>query len=96
MYTPVCIFGWKTPLSVGRRQYLLLQETAVTLTQSQAEAEAKQRLLALEKETLNGAKIVEKQEQADTDGKRYCMQADYVVEELISVQSEIFVNDATD
>ena len=96
MYTPVSVFGWKTPLSVGRRQYLLLEEKAVTLTQSRAAAEAEQRLLALEKETLNGAVIVEKQEHAAAEGKMYRLQADYVVEELISVQSEIFVNDAAE
>ena len=96
MYTPVRIFGVELPLSVGKRQYLLLEEHPVSLSRKQAAAKAGQRLQALEKELLIGAVMLEKQEKVSLKEGMYQLQADYLVEELISVQSEIFINDETE
>jgi len=96
MYTPITILGVETPFSVGKRQYLLLEEQTVTLNRKQAAARAQQRLQMLEKENLNGGVILEKREEVSLEKGVYRLQADYLVEELISVQTEIFVNDETE
>ncbi|MBQ8670884.1 MAG: sporulation protein YqfD [Oscillospiraceae bacterium] len=96
MYRPITIMGLETPLSVGKRQYLLLEEETVTLSQKQAAARARQQLKALEQENLGGAVVLEKQEDISAEEGVYRLRANYLAEELISVQSEIFVKEGAE
>jgi len=93
MYTPLNLFGRDFPLWVGKRQYLLLQEYSVKLTPQQAKQEAQTRLKALEAESFENAKILERKTDWQISKEKYCLTGTYTVEENIALQSDIFVND---
>lgn len=92
MYTPLCLFGRELPVAVGQRSYLMLAEERVTLSPGLAKEQALARLEHLEEQSFGQGRVLERRLAFSQQDGLLCLTADYRVEELISVQSEIFVN----
>ncbi len=92
MYSPLRLFGKDLPLSLGKRQYLILQQQTTSLTHLQAEQQAETHLQALERENFDGAQVLECSRQVASHPDRVVLTADYILLENIARQSEIFTD----
>jgi len=90
MYTPLRLLGKELPVSLGKRQYLILRQENVSLTHRQAEQEAQRRLALLEQESFAHATVLDCRCQTQNTPHSVVLSADYILLENISLQSEIF------
>ncbi len=92
MYSPLTLFGQSAPIGVVKRQYILTGEKTVTLTPSELEEQADEKIQSLEKELLSQAVVLERKEGAEVKNGIYSLKILYKLEENIALQQEIFTD----